>query len=275
MFPFPFFLFLFSCLLQAEDPIPKYFATVCDREHYNWCILHIESIFQHNQNVKEIAVFDINLTPTQKRILNEKERVVVLPIEEVNPHMKEQTLVRSNGRMSRGWYSWKPVAIKQALERYPYVLYIDAGIRVSHPLDRIFQHIIQNGSFFFSAGHNLEIATSKYTQKTLGLDQTFLQKESISSGVQGLTQALYETYALPCYQCSKDIKLFKDDGSSQGGFGWGRHDQTIFSIFVHKNNLKVHNLYETSYLTIDGEKIPFDPHYFFLFKSSRKPKSIK
>ena len=251
------------------SPVAKYFATVCDQEHYNWCVLHIESIFEHNQNVKEIAVFNLNLTPLQKSILEKKDRVVVLPIEKVNPLMQEQILVRKNGRMSRGWYSWKPVAIKQALERYPYVLYIDAGIRVSHPLDRIFEHLIQNGSFFFSAGHNLEIATSQYIQEKLNLTKEFLQKESISAGVQGLTKQLYESYAIPCYECSKDIRLFEDDGSSKGGFGWGRHDQIIFSIFVHRNHLQIHDLYKPSFLKIDDEIIPFDPHYFFLFKSSK------
>ena len=35
---------------------------------------------------------------------------------------------------------------------------------------------------------------------------------------------------------TSDITLFEDDGSADRGFGWGRHDQSIFSILVNKLN---------------------------------------
>lgn len=256
------FLFFSSLAFSIE----KYFATTSDSEHFNWLVLQIESIFEWNREVEEIAVFDIGLTKKQRDYLSAKPEVVVLDLEEVNPYMKTEFQVRPNGRISRGWYSWKPVAIKQALERYPYLLFLDAGISVKAPLDRLFEHIVQNGYFFLSAGHELSFTVTNAVKNHFHLTETFLKQQSISSGVQGITKALQEAYVKPIYECSKKIELFEDDGSSTKGFGWGRHDQVISSIFVLRNRYKIHSITQGDYLHIDDEDVPFNIFYFFQFK---------
>ena len=259
-----FFSVLFLFFSSFCFSIEKYFATTCDTEHYNWLILQIESLFQYNQEIVEVAVFDLGLTQKQKAFLNHLTKVVVLDLEETNSQLKKEFQVRQNGRIARGWYSWKPIAIKQALERYPYVLYMDAGIRAKAPLDRIFEHIVQNDYLLFSAGHNLKEFTTQYVKNYFQLDPGFLTNCSISAGLQGLTKAMLKEYILPVYEFSKNIHLFEDDGSCAKGFGYARHDQIIFSILVHQNQYRVHHTEDS--LLIDGEEVPFQASFFWKFK---------
>jgi hypothetical protein len=45
------------------------------------------------------------------------------------------------------------------------------------------------------------------------------------------------------YQLAAHIENFEDNGSAYWGYGFARHDQTLFSIFVRKLRLKTHPLY--------------------------------
>ena len=43
------------------------------------------------------------------------------------------------------------------------------------------------------------------------------------------------------YELAKDITFFEDDGSCPKGFGWARHDQTLFSVFVNRLGMEISN----------------------------------
>jgi hypothetical protein len=163
-------------------------------------------------------------------------------------------------------FSWKPVIIKDALDRCPYVLYLDAGTTILKPLNDLFKHIKQNGYLLFDCGHSIKWMTTKYLIDKLDLnseDNKWLLNDDtfgIDAGFQGVSRDLYDSYVMPMYEFAKDIKNFTDDGTCPDGWGTGRHDQTLYSILARQLGLNLiyhDNPTKECYITVDGNKMPF------------------
>jgi len=246
----------FAPLHSSTMSKDMYFVTVSDTEHFPWLQRLIESILKYNSsNVSKIAVFDLGLTQSEIDTLNRVDVVQVYPIEDVNPEMRKKFVARPNGRLARGWYSWKPVVFYQALQLFPYFLYLDAGIEVISPSDDIFDEIKRNGYCFFeSDGSPIFPSVTTYVKKLFDLDdqnnQWISGQRSLSGGIQGVSNALLHAYIKPMYHLAANFKNFEDDGSAPWGFGGARHDQTLFSIFAAKLHLGLHSLaYREKYLS--------------------------
>ena len=129
---------------------------------------------------------------------------------------------------------------------FPYILYLDAGVLILNPINDLFEHIRQNNYFFvrsqsndirwMTTTHVIEKFNLLSDERRWILDQ---KVRGISANLQGLTRALYNDYALPMYELSKDLKNFADNGTTAGGFGTGRHDQALSNIHVLLLGLKV------------------------------------
>jgi len=228
--------------------MPKYFCTAADTEHFNYLLNLIGSIHKHHfHDTEEIAVFNLGFTKEQIKQLKQIEKVGLYEVERTHPDLLTHFKVRPEGRTARGWYAWKPVVIKQALDMFPYVIYMDSGMSVRQSFDSLFEHIKENGYFFYSCGHNVRWMTTRYVLDYFNLDspeRSFILNNNtygISAGFQGLSRKVYEDYVLPMYELSKNIQLFEDDCTTPNGFGTGRHDQTLFSIFVKLLGLNVHD----------------------------------
>jgi hypothetical protein len=161
--------------------------------------------------------------------------------------MKNKFTVRPNGRLARGWYTWKPVVLYQALKMFPYVLYLDAGFEVVCSLDEIFIDIKEKGYYLFDCGHLIFPMVTKRVRDLFELDapqnEWILEEDGISAGIQGLSRELLEPYIMPVYNLASDIRNFEDDGTALWGFGGARHDQALFSIYARKLHLKTHKIY--------------------------------
>lgn len=220
------------------DKIPMYFCTAADDKHYPLLLNMIGSIHKHNfYDVENIFVYDLGLNDTNKQELKNIKKVEVLEIEKTNPDILKDIETGVN-RKVKGLFSWKPVLIKDALDRVPYVLYLDAGTTILKPLNDLFKHIKQNGYLFFDCGASIKWMTTKYLIKKLDLNSDknkWLLKDNtigIDAGFQGVSREIYDSYVLPMYELSKDIQNFTDDGTCPDGWGTGRHDQTLFSILA-------------------------------------------
>lgn len=234
-------------------PIKQYYCTSANSRYFPHLKNLIGSIHNTNyENLQEIAVFDLGMSNNEIDELKKIEKVNVYKLEMTNPEILTEIVTAPWGRRVPGCFAWKPVAIKQGLELFPYVFYIDAGATILKPMDDIFEHIIEKGYFLSSntaIAHNnivnritkpvLEEIVYKLpeeTQKKILAENTIM----IIAGVQGLSRKMVDNYVLPMYQLSKNINLFKDDSTAKFGYGEARHDQTLFSILVHCLNLKVH-----------------------------------
>ena len=128
-----------------------YFCTAADEQYFPWLLSLIGSIHKVNfEALGEIAVFDLGFAAWQRALLNVMEKVHVYFLDTAHPKRKELLTsfkTSDHGRTARGWYAWKPVVIKQALDMFPYVLYLDAGTVALKRLDNLFKHIQRKGYF--------------------------------------------------------------------------------------------------------------------------------
>jgi len=239
-----FFMLFFASFLNAVEKF--HFATATDTEHYTWTLNLIASIHRfHDKQLGEIAVYDIGLLPKQRSHLNSLYCVNVYDVEKTNSYIFDKFTVNSNSKVARGWYSWKPVIIKLAMEKFSEFFYLDSGVALVGPMDKLFEHLHENNYIFIDCGHTIQRMTIQPLIKKFELDlpqnKWVLKEKGISAGIQGLSRALYASYVLPIYEMSHDIANFADDGSCPKGFGWSRHDQVLFSIQARLLGFYVNN----------------------------------
>jgi hypothetical protein len=264
LFVVTFCLFI-SNKIVANDLSGKYFATCSDSNYYYKLCNLIGSIHHtHSDDLGEIAVFNLGLLPEQINELDSMYKVKVYDIEMTNPDIFTyfRRCLKEN-YMVRGLYSFKPVVIKHALDLFPYVLYLDAGCLVLRPLDELFKHIQQNSYFLFGCGHSIRFMATNHVIEKFCLnsnDRKWILDETtpgISAGIQGLTRNLYDSYVMPIYNLSKDIRNFMDDGSTPPGLVVPRNDQTLFSIQAALLGLKIFAIDSPCLFDINNNKIHF------------------
>lgn len=254
---------LYSTVTITIQPLPMYFATSADTQFFP-CVLNLIGTL-HKHHFKEtscIAVFDLGFTQEERTLLESIEKVKLCALEQTCPAMFSIFRTPAGGPYIRGWYTWKPVAIKQALDMFPYVLYIDAGISVVGSLTKLFEHIYYQGYFLIDCGHSIRWMTTKNVRNYFSLtsDNVLLDQFGISAGFQGLSRKLYDSYVMPMYEHTFDITLFEDDGSAPNGYGYARHDQALFSIYARRLGLKVTTALrsgEGTFIGKNGKHVPF------------------
>ncbi len=230
-----------------------YFATAADSNYYEPLLNLIGSISRvHGSNLGKIAVFNIGLTENQIQELNTIEKVEVFEVEKVHPDILKPMQVSPRGKTVPGWYAWKPVAFKQALDLFPYVLWLDAGTTVLKPLTDLFEYIKQHGYFLGTIGneyehgsylHPVRWQTTQHLVKKFNLNSIenswILDQEAVMGNVFGATMSCKDIFALPAYELAKDLSNFADDGSTPQGFGTARHDQMVLTVLAYTKHLTI------------------------------------
>ncbi len=240
----------------------KYFVTSSDTEHYPWLLRLLDSIVTfHGSSEHFTLIYDLGLKQEEITYLETHYQAKVESIELVHGDLLKKFVIRPNGRLARGWYAWKPVAIKQALERLPYFMYVDSGIRLAGPVDDMFNLIARDGYFLMECGHEIAPVITKRVIKGFELhkpeNQWILKQRAISAGCQGVSKKVLNDYVMPIYRLAHDLQWFEDDGTSALGFGNARHDQVLFSVRAHQLGYLVHRAYA------DG------PEGIFLYKGEK------
>lgn len=261
-----FFVVLFlSIFLYSNEPY--YFCTATNSSFYKPLLTLIGGIHKyHFDNLGEIAVFDLGLSRDEIFQLEKMQKVVVLQVEKKNPKILTPVMTRKEGKPVPGWYSWKPVCIKQSLDRYPDVLWIDAGTVLFLPIDHLFTYMRKQGYFFHNGtDHSFTSQCTLYVKEKYGLyleENDWILKEEIfglEAGIMGITRKIYDSFVVPAYEIAGDIKSFIDDGTTKDGFGFARHDQTIFSMLALLNHFTIlqHRKTPLDLMYLGEEKLPF------------------
>lgn len=261
-----------------------YYCTACDERYFKNLLQLIGSIHKASfDSLGEIAVFDLGMTELQKEYLKTIEKVSVYSIDNRYTSLLQLVDVSNNGKKVPGWYAWKFVFLKQALEMFPYVLWVDAGTTILKPLDSLFKYIQQSGYFLCTMGdekfynqiaHPIEWGATKYVKDFFDLNtlekKWVLQQEPLLSGTIGISRKALDYLLKPLNEYVNNIELFVDDGTCPNGFGTGRHDQTLLSIYAYLNGLTIHrqdytqeypiylyveNKYEEIYITWNGSHV--------------------
>lgn len=247
---------------------PMNFITVSDYEHYPWLPRWFDSIKKNvTNNEINIIIFDIGLASDQIQELESHYKVKVVPIESVHPDICKKFVVRPGGRLARGWYAWKPVAMWQALQYFDYFFYLDAGMRVIGPFDDLFNIVIQDGYFFINCGHDIKPMTTEFIINKFRLnehDHPWLNQCGLSAGFQGISKKVFDNYMQPMFELAHDLRNFEDDGTAPWGFGGARHDQPLFSILARLANYKIYS--EGDMLFIGDLRVKFRLSKYIRFK---------
>lgn len=247
-----FFLFLFFA--RSLLPIPQYYCTGATPNYFLPLLNLIGSLYSSNgREIQGIAVFDFGLRADQIDLLRKIPRVSICQLQKTDPEILNYFYL-PNGRAVFGWFAWKAVAIKQALEQFPYVLWLDAGTTVLKPLDALFSYIQKEGYFLCTIGddrgpdglplHSVGWGITHYVRRKFHLDDLerrwILERESIMGGVIGVAKESQRLFLDDLYEFSKDLRNYADDGTAPNGWGSARHDQTLLSILAYSRGLQVH-----------------------------------
>lgn len=261
--------------VKKREENPLFFCTAANNYYFDSLLNLIGSIHKVNfDQLGEIAVFDIGLDANQIVKLNSIEKVQVYEIEKIHPDILKPVLVNNWGKMVPGWYAWKPVAMKQALDIFPYVLWIDAATTVLRPLDDIFKYIKEYGYFLATIGNEFENGkfrhpvswqTTQFIKEKFKLNaehKAILDYEAIGSNIWGCSKEFSNLFIDDMYELAKDLKNYADDGTTPKGFGTARHDQMILSAVAYTKNLKVFRQDYTQQqpikLNIDNKEVPIN-----------------
>jgi hypothetical protein len=244
---------LFFLWIQVLLAVPQYYCTGANFSYYDSLLNLIGSIHATNfDELEEIAVIDLGLEPEQVEFLRKIQKVVVLPLEKTHPDVT--TYFRDHGLVVFGWYAWKPGAIQQALQRFPYVLWLDAGTEVRNPLNHLFSYIRSEHYFICTIGdevdrsgrwlHPVGWGATTFVKNHFGLNELekrwILEQESVMGGVIGVSREGASYFLDDLYELSKDLRYYADDGTASQGWGSARHDQVLLSYFAYSRHLTVH-----------------------------------
>lgn len=265
-----------SIVHGSQDKL--YFCTAANGPYFDVLLNLIGSLHKTNfEDLGELAVFDIGLTSDQRNYLQTISKIRVCDVEKVNPEILTLFCVNNWGKFVPGWYAWKPVVIKQSLELYPYVLWLDAGTTVLGKLNNLFDYIKESGYFLCTIGQDPDPLTGKFPsdvnwQTTRYLVNKYnlesperkqiLAKEPITSCIIGISKNYIDKFILPMYELSRDLINYIDDGSTPTGFGTGRHDQALLSVIAYVDNLiffrQDHKLEVPIKLNLNGNLVDFN-----------------
>ncbi|MDR3645984.1 MAG: hypothetical protein P4L22_00400 [Candidatus Babeliales bacterium] len=242
------FLITFMHASYCNESIDLYFCTAANSKYFNNLLNLIGSIHKTNfDNLREIAVFNIGLSTEELEKLNTIQKVKTYEVELTHPDLLKPFKTTLCGKEVPGWYAWKPVILKQSLEMFPYVLYIDAGLGVLRPLDNLFKYIQQNKYFLGRLRpHSVWRQTNQYLYEKFELrkpeNEWVIFQDPIVGFIIGASRQAKDILINPFYEFTKDITNFQDDGTCPGGFGDYRHDQSLLSVYGHLNRLWTHRL---------------------------------
>src|SRR4051812_14078817 len=120
---------------MAEDGLVV--ATAFDSTFASLGLNLVGSIHRHAPSVDRILVYDLGLSPKQRRRFDGAERVEVRAVPPFVEHW-------------RACWSWKPWVWRDALNGAGRVLYLDAGTTVKGELTEVVQFLDEDGYFAVS-----------------------------------------------------------------------------------------------------------------------------
>ncbi len=220
------------------------FATAADSVYFSQLNRLIQTIhYYHKEDLGIIAVYDLGLSDKQKEALQYIDRVRVFPLEKVNDQQLQKHRINGKGKEAIGWYSFKPIVLKQASEFFDSFFYIDAGLELKQSMKPLFERLWKKGYVFVDCGQRIWEMVTQTCATKMNLyspeKKKYLDRLGLSAGFQGITREIFASYTMPLYEYAKDISYFIDDGSSIFGFGFARHDQTLCSLQARIAGLKI------------------------------------
>lgn len=265
-------MLLISISIRTGQSQPLYFCLAADAGYYPLLLNAVGSIHSfHYNDLGEIAIFDLGLTDEQRRVLSTIAKVGIYNVELTNPNLLTRYTIRNGERTVPGWYAWKPVIIKQALEMFPYVLFMDVGLAVKQPLDVVFEHLRTQGYFLVKCTRSVAWMSTEYVKKNIIAHMPEKERllnphaHGIYAGVIGVTRKRYNDFIKPVYMLSKDLRNFAEDGSNEHCY----YEQALLSLYAQKLKLLSVGLFEKFFKNQTGEYVSITQLIDWFVRSKR------
>lgn len=131
-------------------------------------------------------------------------------------------------------YAWKTMVIKDAVDRYKKIFWMDGGSDIRGKLDKLDEDLTRDGFFFIGQrGDDLNELLHRGMYDYLELKRSdFEDKGVYAGGYQGYVKDGYAYHHVleRLFQCSYDKNCISPPGASLSNH---RFDQSALSIFVH------------------------------------------
>ncbi len=227
------FIILTTCSLLSAN---QYFCTAAKDEHFNNLLNSIGSLHKTNfEHLKEIVVFDLGLKEDQLELLNKTEKIKVY---------KTNITTLDEAR---------PFVFKQALEMFPYVLWIDPGFISLNEMNDLFNYIKQKKTFLCMLPKSKSFKNltddvyiiDKFNLRSPG-NKWILSQNPVVTSIVGLDKSMLAEISVPYYDISNELKSY---------------NQSILSVLAYTKCLKIlrtnFDKDEPVYLDIDSKTVPF------------------
>jgi len=143
-------------------------ASAADARYGNWVINLVGSVQRRSDLFDRMVVYDLGLTPFQRRLLSGMKGVEIAEVPPFVPHW----------RQGRTWKTW----IWTHLEADT-VVWLDAGITVLRPLTDFFAQSEERGYFVVSQGVAAGESMPSDYYALYGLPPSFADELSIAAGI--------------------------------------------------------------------------------------------
>jgi hypothetical protein len=169
-------------------------------------------------------------------------------------------------------YAWKPIAIKEALDEYKMIFWMDAGSTFTGPIDAM-ERIVEQTGIFLVKGQDMSMMPMAHPATFRWFN--FTKETFVTSGggphYSGNTQAFlapsryYDTIIKSSADCAMDEMCIAPPGSNLDNH---RYDQTVLSILSY--NLEVQVPHHTEYLAASQMQVPNlfnqeNPNFMFVW----------
>lgn len=137
-------------------------------------------------------------------------------------------------------YAFKAYAIKKAFDDgYDNILWLDSVVQCTAPLDKLFEHIEQTGyAFFNNYTYTIGSFCNDSCKAIYSITDTEMQAPMIIACVMGLNRGKAKDFIEQYYEGALN-------GSFLGSWEDHRHDQTVASLLINRNNLPILQGHET------------------------------
>ncbi|XP_013421926.1 uncharacterized protein LOC106181925 [Lingula anatina] len=182
---------------------------------------------------RNIVVYNLGLSETQIQRVKSWCRTKL-----VNFHLDSPRYPEHVSYLKK--FAWKSVVLKDAVDRFGKILWIDAGCDVRGPMSKIDDFLKQDGHFFVQ-GQDVDMTRLTHFNMFRYFNETmskFKGKYSFAGGISGWVKGskAYRRILPRWIQCSMDVTCISPLGA---GLANHRYDQSALSVIAYTSGVNI------------------------------------
>ena len=257
-----FLIILFSVIDVKKNSKNLVIVSGSDYTHFESTINLFKSLYKYENN-SNLVFYDLGLNELQKKEFKEIFKKVTFVPFDFSSYPKFLSERDSDNKL--GWYGWKPLIIKECIEKYKCnTLWLDSGCIITKKLNLIRKCLSVKGIYVALSVGRVKDWTHETSIKTLEFPNYYLNKKNFAGGLVGFNPNKTNSMKLLnnwSHYSMKKNALYPN-GSSRKNH---RQDQSILTMLIYISKL---NYFITKTHNIFGIRIHNDPNKIYIWPSS-------